>query len=199
MQIIAGYLRAQFAQDKPLSLAASLCFEQSYSGVDGDSASAAEIYALLSVLAGLPLRQDVAVTGSVNQQGDIQPIGGVNEKIEGFFDVCRAAATGTQGVLIPIENIEDLMLRDDVIEAVAAGKFHVYPLTHIEEGIEFSPAFPQAAATPAASFEARHRLRARGRTPARDGCDPQAVRIATLTAKWPETHGAEFQRYAGFF
>jgi ATP-dependent Lon protease len=137
MQIIAGYVRSQFAQDKPLSLAASLCFEQSYSGVDGDSASAAEIYALLSVLAGLPLRQDIAVTGSVSQQGDIQPIGGVNEKIEGFFDVCRIAGlTGTQGVLIPIENIEDLMLRDDLIEAVAAGRFHIHPLARLEEGIE---------------------------------------------------------------
>jgi len=137
MQIIAGYVRSQFAQDKPLSLAASLCFEQSYSGVDGDSASAAEIYALLSVLAGLPLRQDIAVTGSVSQQGDIQPIGGVNEKIEGFFDVCRIAGlTGTQGVLIPVENIEDLMLRDDLIEAVAAGRFHIHPLARLEEGIE---------------------------------------------------------------
>ena len=136
MQIIAGYIRSQFAQDKPLSLAASLCFEQSYSGVDGDSASAAEIYALLSVLAGLPLRQDIAVTGSVSQQGDIQPIGGVNEKIEGFFDVCRIGGlTGTQGVMIPSENIEDLMLKDDTIEAVAAGKFHVYPLVRLEDGI----------------------------------------------------------------
>jgi ATP-dependent Lon protease len=137
MQIISGYVRSQFAQDKPLSLAASLCFEQSYSGVDGDSASAAEVYALLSVLAALPLRQDIAVTGSVSQQGDMQPIGGVNEKIEGFFDVCRIAGlTGTQGVLIPVENIEDLMLRDDVIEAVDAGKFHIYPLARLEEGIE---------------------------------------------------------------
>jgi predicted ATP-dependent protease len=143
MQIIAGYLRSLFAQDKPLSLAASLCFEQSYSGVDGDSASAAEIYALLSVLAGLPLRQDVAVTGSVNQQGDIQPIGGVNEKIEGFFDVCRAAGlTGSQGVLIPAKNIEDLMLRDDTVEAVAAGNFHIYPLDVLEDGIQILTGVP---------------------------------------------------------
>jgi lon-related putative ATP-dependent protease len=137
MQIIAGYLRSQFAQDKPLSLAASICFEQSYSGIDGDSASSSEIYALLSALANLPLRQDTAVTGSVSQQGDIQPIGGVNEKIEGFYDVCRIVGlTGTQGVLIPAENVEDLMLRDDVIEAVTAGKFHIYPVARIEEGIE---------------------------------------------------------------
>ena len=102
MQIIAGYLRQTFAQDKPLSLSASICFEQSYSGVDGDSASSTEIYALLSALSGLPIRQDIAVTGSVNQQGDMQPIGGVNQKIEGFYDVCRIKGlTGKQGVLIP--------------------------------------------------------------------------------------------------
>jgi predicted ATP-dependent protease len=137
MQIIAGYLRSQFAQDKPLSLAASICFEQSYSGVDGDSASSTEIYALLSALSSLPIRQDLAVTGSVNQQGVIQPIGGVNEKVEGFYEVCRVRGlTGTQGVLIPIENIEDLMLREDLIAAVAKGMFHVHPITHIEEGIE---------------------------------------------------------------
>ncbi len=137
MQIIAGYLRAKFAQDKPLSLAASICFEQSYAGIDGDSASSSEIYALLSALSGLPARQEVAVTGSVNQQGDIQPIGGVNHKIEGFYDVCRVKGlTGCQGVIIPIENIEDLMLRDDVIDAVAAGKFHVLPVATVEQGIE---------------------------------------------------------------
>jgi ATP-dependent Lon protease len=138
MQIIAGYLRTKFAQDKPLSLAASICFEQSYSGIDGDSASSTEIYALLSALSGLPIRQDIAVTGSVSQQGDIQPIGGVNQKIEGFFDVCkvRSGLTGRQGVMIPAENIEDLMLRDDVIEAVAEGKFNVFPISTVEEGIE---------------------------------------------------------------
>jgi predicted ATP-dependent protease len=137
MQIIAGYLRSQFAQDKPLSLAASICFEQSYTGVDGDSASSSEIYALLSALSSLPVRQDIAVTGSVNQQGVIQPIGGVNQKIEGFYDVCRVRGlTGRQGVLIPIENVEDLMLREDVIEAVAAGKFHVHAVGLIEEGME---------------------------------------------------------------
>jgi predicted ATP-dependent protease len=137
MQIIAGYLRSKFAQNKPLSLAASICFEQSYGGIDGDSASSTEIYALLSALSGLPIRQDIAVTGSVNQQGDIQPIGGVNQKIEGFYDVCRAKGlTGRQGVMIPAENIEDLMLRDDVIDAVACGKFSVLPISTVEEGIE---------------------------------------------------------------
>src|SRR5690348_5126257 len=133
VQIIAGYLRSQFAQDKPLSLAASICFEQSYSGVDGDSASSTEIYALVSALSGLPLRQDIAVTGSINQQGDIQAIGGVNEKIEGYFDVCRIKGlTGTQGVMIPAANVEDLMLREDVLEAVAAGKFHIWPVAKVE-------------------------------------------------------------------
>jgi ATP-dependent Lon protease len=137
VHIISGYLRLVFAQDKPLSLAASVCFEQSYSGVDGDSASSTEIYALLSTLAELPIRQDLAVTGSVNQQGDVQPIGGVNEKIEGFYDVCRLQGlTGKQGVLIPAQNVEDLMLREDVIEAVANGRFHIYPVARIEEGIE---------------------------------------------------------------
>jgi ATP-dependent Lon protease len=137
VHIIAGYLRSLFAQDKPLSLAASICFEQSYSGVDGDSASSTEVYALVSALSGLPLRQDIAVTGSMNQQGDIQAIGGVNEKIEGYFDVCRIKGlTGTQGVMMPESNVEDLMLRDDVLEAVAAGKFHIWPVAKIEQGIE---------------------------------------------------------------
>jgi predicted ATP-dependent protease len=137
VHIISGYLRSRFAQDKPLSLAASICFEQSYSGVDGDSASSTEIYALISALAELPLRQDIAVTGSMNQQGDIQAIGGVNEKIEGFFDVCRIKGlTGTQGVMIPAANVEDLMLREDVLEAVATGRFHIWPVAKVDEGIE---------------------------------------------------------------
>ncbi len=137
IQIISGYLRRVFAQDKPLSLSASICFEQSYSGVDGDSASSTEIYAVLSALTGIPIRQDIAVTGSVNQQGDIQPIGGVNQKIEGFYDVCMIKGlTGTQGVIMPSANVEDLMLREDVIKSVAAGKFHILPVATIEQGIE---------------------------------------------------------------
>jgi len=135
--ILSGYLRAKYAQNKPLAMNASVTFEQSYSGVEGDSASSAELYTVLSSLAELPLRQDLAVTGSVNQKGEIQPIGGVNEKIEGFFDVCRARGlTGTQGVIIPHQNVEDLMLRKDVLEAVAQGKFHVYPIHEIDQGIE---------------------------------------------------------------
>jgi ATP-dependent Lon protease len=137
IQIISGYLRGMFAQDKPLSLSASLCFEQSYGGVEGDSASSTEIYAILSALSGVPLRQDVAVTGSVNQQGEIQCIGGINEKIEGFFDTCQIKGiTGRQGVIMPQENVEDLMLREEVIEAVAAGRFHIYPIKRIEQGVE---------------------------------------------------------------
>jgi ATP-dependent Lon protease len=104
VQILSGYLRGKYAQERPLSLSASICFEQSYHGVDGDSASTTEMYAILSALAGVPLRQDLAVTGSMNQIGEVQPIGGVNEKIEGFFDVCsKKGLTGTQGVLIPSE------------------------------------------------------------------------------------------------
>jgi ATP-dependent Lon protease len=137
VQIISGYLRRIFSVDKPLALSASVCFEQSYSGVDGDSASSTEVYALLSALSEVPIRQEYAVTGSVNQQGDIQPIGGVNQKIEGFYDVCRLKGlTGAQGVLIPAENVDDLMLRDEVIEAVANGQFHIYPVATIEQGIE---------------------------------------------------------------
>ncbi len=137
VHIISGYMRSSFAKDKPLTLAASICFEQSYSGVDGDSASSTEVYALLSALSELPLRQDVAVTGSLNQRGDIQAIGGVNEKIEGFFDTCRIyGLTGTQGVLIPAANVEDLMLREDVLDAVASGNFHIWPVLRIEQGIE---------------------------------------------------------------
>ncbi len=135
--ILGGYLRGKYAQKKPFALSASLAFEQSYSGVEGDSASSTEIYAILSSLSKLPLRQDIAVTGSVNQKGDIQPIGGVNEKIEGFFDVCRAKGlTGTQGVIMPRQNIQNLMLRPDVVEAVSKGQFHVYPVTSVDEGIE---------------------------------------------------------------
>ncbi len=134
--ILSGYLRSQYAQNKPLVLSASIAFEQSYSGVDGDSASSTEIYAILSSLANLPLRQDIAVTGSVNQHGEIQPIGGVNQKIEGFFDVCNARGlTGKQGVIIPEQNVKDLMLRHDVLDAVRAGKYHIYAITGINQGI----------------------------------------------------------------
>jgi predicted ATP-dependent protease len=135
--IIGGYLRGKYAQKHPLVLSASIAFEQSYSGVDGDSASSTEIYALLSSLSGLPLDQGIAVTGSVNQHGEIQPIGGVNLKIEGFFDVCRERGlNGRQGVIIPHQNLPDLMLRNDVVEAARKGLFHVYAVKNIDEGIQ---------------------------------------------------------------
>ncbi len=133
--ILSGYLASRYGQEMPLSLNASLVFEQSYGGVDGDSASSTELYALLSALSGLPLRQDIAVTGSVNQLGIVQAIGGANDKIEGYFDICAARGlTGTQGVMIPASNAQHLMLRADVIEACAAGKFSIWPIETIEMG-----------------------------------------------------------------
>lgn len=135
--ILTGYLGNMFAQDFPLTLSASICFEQLYDGIEGDSASSTELYALLSSLAELPVKQYIAVTGSVNQKGEIQPIGGVNEKIEGFFQTCKARGLkGNEGVIIPLQNVVNLMLKDEVIEAVREGKFHIYPVKRIEEGIE---------------------------------------------------------------
>jgi lon-related putative ATP-dependent protease len=135
--ILSGYLAEKYAQDKPLSLAARLVFEQSYSGVEGDSASSAELYAILSALSGLPVKQSIAVTGSVNQMGEVQAIGGVNEKIEGFFAVCQAAGlTGSQGVMIPESNVSNLMLKETVVEAVRQGKFHIWPVKTIDQGVE---------------------------------------------------------------
>ena len=133
--ILGGYLRNAYAYDKPIVLSASLCVEQSYEGIAGDSATAAECYALLSSLAGAPVEQGIAVTGSVNQKGVLQAVSGINEKIEGFFDVCsRQGLTGRQGVMIPVSNVADLMLREDVIDAIAAGHFHVYAIQTLDEG-----------------------------------------------------------------
>jgi lon-related putative ATP-dependent protease len=141
--ILSGYLSGKYAQERPLSMSASLCFEQSYEGVEGDSASSTEVYALLSSLSGVPIRQGIAVTGSVNQHGEIQPIGGVNQKIEGYYDVCKAfGLTGEQGVIIPVQNIKNLMLRYDVIDAVKAGQFHVYAVGSVDEGIELLTGIP---------------------------------------------------------
>lgn len=135
--ILSGFLGARYAKERPLSLTASLVFEQSYSGVEGDSASSAELYALLSAIADVPIIQSLAVTGSVNQRGQVQAIGGVNEKIEGFFDICRARGLdGKQGVLIPKSNVKNLMLRREVVQAVEADKFHIYPVEDIDQGIE---------------------------------------------------------------
>ena len=165
--ILSSYLGARYARDQPLSLSASLVFEQSYSGVEGDSASSAELYALLSALADLPIKQSLAVTGSVNQHGQVQAIGGVNEKIEGFFDICRAQGmNGEQGVLIPASNVKHLMLRPDVVEAVAAGHFHVYPVETIDQGIELLTGVPagepdETGAFPAGSVNQRVEARLR--------------------------------------
>jgi len=152
--ILSGYLRSKFAQDKPLIMSASITFEQSYGGVDGDSASSTEIYAILSSLAEVPLRQDIAVTGSVNQKGEIQPIGGVDLKIEGFFDTCKARGlTGKQGVIIPRQNVKDLMLREDVIDAVRKREFHIYAVSTVDEGLEILSGQKSGAQRPDGSFE----------------------------------------------
>jgi lon-related putative ATP-dependent protease len=141
--ILTGYLGGLFARTHPLSLSASICFEQNYDGVEGDSASSTELYALLSALSSIPIRQGVAVTGSVNQRGQIQPIGGVNHKIEGFYTVCKAKGlTGTQGVLIPKTNERHLMLKEEVVEAIAAGRFHLWSIETIEQGIEILTGVP---------------------------------------------------------
>jgi lon-related putative ATP-dependent protease len=171
--ILSGFLGARYALERPLSLSASLVFEQSYSGVEGDSASSAELYALLSALAEAPVKQSLAVTGSVNQHGQVQAIGGVNEKIEGFFDLCWVRGlTGHQGVLIPAANVKHLMLRQDVVEAVAAGKFHIYPVETIDQGIEIVTGLlagerDQAGNYPAGSLNQR-----------------VEARLAALTDRW---------------
>lgn len=135
--IISGYLQQKYARKKPLSLSARLVFEQSYGGIDGDSASSTELYAILSAMSGVPIKQSIAVTGSVNQNGEVQAIGGVNEKIEGYFELCKARGlTNSHGVMIPESNVKNLMLKEEVVEAVKNGKFHIYSVKHIDEGIE---------------------------------------------------------------
>jgi predicted ATP-dependent protease len=133
---LSGYLQGQYGREQPLALSATVAFEQSYSEVEGDSASTTELYALLSALADLPLKQGIAVTGSVNQHGEVQAVGGVTRKIEGFFAVCEARGlTGEQGVIIPAANVQHLMLADEVVQAVRDGMFHVWPVRHVDEGI----------------------------------------------------------------
>lgn len=153
--ILRGYFGEKFAQDFPLSLTASLCFEQLYNGVDGDSASSTECYAILSSLSGMPINQAIAVTGSVNQKGIIQPIGGVNEKIEGFYAICKKRGlTGEQGVIIPIQNVRNLHLSDNVIESVKQGKFHIYAVSTIDEGIEILTGVPAGKQTKSGTYPA---------------------------------------------
>ncbi len=151
--ILSGYLVKKYAHERPITLAAQLVFEQSYSGIDGDSASSAELYSLLSSLAGLPIHQGIAVTGSVNQMGTVQAIGGVNEKIEGFFDLCMARGlSGEQGVVIPNSNQSQLMLREDVVDAVRQGKFHIWAVNSIDEGIEILTGVPSGERTGSGRF-----------------------------------------------
>ena len=152
--ILSSYLATHYALDVPLSLWASLVFEQTYGGVEGDSASLAELCALLSALAGLPLSQSLAVTGSINQMGEVQPIGGVNEKIEGFFDLCKARGlTGKQGAIIPRQNVKTLMLRDDVVAAVAAGQFYIHAVSHVDEAMDILTGIPSGNRGSEGQFE----------------------------------------------
>jgi predicted ATP-dependent protease len=154
VQILTGFLRGHFARTRTLALKASICFEQCYVRIDGDSASAAELFALISAIAKVPLRQSMAITGSVDQFGFVQTIGGVNEKIEGFFRTCREGGfTGEQGVLIPESNVPDLMLTREVCEACAAGDFHVWPVARVEEALALLTGQPVASAADPDSWE----------------------------------------------
>jgi predicted ATP-dependent protease len=153
--ILSGFLNGRYASDQPLSLSASIVFEQSYGPVEGDSASSAELYALLSALADVPLKQSIAVTGAINQRGEVQAVGSINEKIEGFFDVCQARGlTGAEGVVIPSANKRHLMLRRDVIDAVATGSFHVYAIETVDQGIEILTGMPAGSRDTTGRFPA---------------------------------------------
>jgi predicted ATP-dependent protease len=153
--ILSSFLNSRYVPDQPLSLSASLVFEQSYGPVEGDSASCAELFALLSAIGEVPIRQSLAVTGSVNQHGQVQAIGGVNEKIEGFFDICSARGlTGDQGVIVPASNVRHLMLKREVVDAVQAGKFHVYTVETIDEGMEILTGMPTGQRGPSGTFPA---------------------------------------------
>jgi predicted ATP-dependent protease len=153
LMILTGYLGGKYAQKQPLSLSASLTFEQNYGHIDGDSASSTELYALLSSLSNIPIKQGIAVTGAVNQRGKIQPIGGATEKIEGFFDICNShGLTGEQGVLIPASNIQHLMVREDVVDAVANGRFHIWAVQSVDEGIELLTGVPAGEANEAGDY-----------------------------------------------
>jgi len=152
--IIAGFLASRFAKDKPLTLSARIVFEQNYEGVEGDSASSTELYAILSALSGAPIKQNFAVTGSVNQKGEVQPIGGINEKIEGCFEVCKSRGlNGQHSVLMPDTNVRNLMLKGEVVDAVKAGKFHIYSAKTIEEGIEILTGVPAGKQLPDGKYE----------------------------------------------
>ncbi len=153
VMILSGFLKERFAHDKPLTLSATLCFEQSYGLVEGDSASSAELFALLSAISGVPIYQGIAVTGSISQKGDIQPVGGVTKKVEGFFKVCKAKGlNGRQGVIIPKDNVKDLMLEEEVVQAIQEGKFHVWAISRVEEGIEILTGIPAGERQPDGTY-----------------------------------------------
>jgi predicted ATP-dependent protease len=153
LMILTSYMGSQFGQKSPISLSASICFEQLYDEIEGDSATCTEFYALISSLSDRPLSQGIAVTGSMNQLGEVQPVGGVNQKIEGFFDVCAAKGlTGKQGVILPAKNIRHLMLKTEVVEAVEKGQFHIYPIEHIDEGIEILTGLPAGKQQPDGAY-----------------------------------------------
>jgi predicted ATP-dependent protease len=154
VMILSGYLEEMFAQDYPLRLSARLVFEQNYSGVEGDSASSTELYALLSALSDLPVKQGIAVTGSINQKGQVQAIGGVNEKIEGFFGICQARGLNSdQGVIIPASNTKNLMLKEEVVQAVREGHFHIWPVESVDQGIEILTGVPAGQRQAEGAFE----------------------------------------------
>ncbi len=153
VMILSGFLKERFAHDKPLTLSATLCFEQSYGLVEGDSASSAELFALLSAISGVPIYQGIAVTGSISQKGDIQPVGGVTKKVEGFFKVCKAKGlNGRQGVIIPKDNVKDLMLEEEVVQAIRDGKFHIWAISRVEEGIEILTGIPAGERQPDGTY-----------------------------------------------
>jgi predicted ATP-dependent protease len=175
---LAAYLAATYAQRAPLAMSASVAFEQTYEPVDGDSASDAELYAILSALSGVPIRQGLAVTGSVDQEGNVQPIGGVNEKIEGYFRTCAGAEgglTGEQGVLIPRQNVKNLVLDDEVVAAAAAGRFHIWPVAAIDEGIEILTGVPAGRPDADGAYPAES---VHGRAAARLAAYAQALRAS---------------------
>jgi len=153
VMILTSFLKERFAHNKPISLTATLCFEQSYGMVEGDSASSTELYAILSALSGVPIKQGIAVTGSVSQKGEIQPVGGVTQKIEAFFDICaHKGLSGDQGVIIPEKNVRNLMLKQVVVDAVKEGKFHIWPVSRIEEGIEILTGVPAGELQPDGTY-----------------------------------------------
>jgi predicted ATP-dependent protease len=184
--VLSSFLAGRFAQEHPLSLTASLTFEQLYSEVEGDSASSTELYALLSELSGLPIDQGIATTGSVDQKGEIQPIGGVNEKIEGFYYTCKAKGlTGRQGVVVPHQNVRDLMLRDEVVSAVREGRFHVWAVHTVDEGIEILTDTPAGARGSTGTFPSES---VNGRV---------AARLADLARRYREFSSAAERRGDG--